>query len=176
MQFIIVTCMVISDIKLFRWNILFPSPFPPLHVKCSTASVMLSWLCIQLNKCQRHLIMRAGWKQLVQNLKKIKNSCVDKMKSNKNFIFVFCLLNLFTLPVRRSRSHGRHCSVNSSCYLHIKFTIFFTPATADSSQIRLPPLAAASSFPLKTTLNLAAVGQPVWCLLLAFTLSDFCPT
>lgn len=170
-HFIAVTCTVISDIKLF------PSPFPSLRVQneCSPAGVTLNWLRIQLNKCQRHVIMRAGWKQLVRNLKrKKKNSCVDKMKSSKNFIFVLCSLNLFTLPVERSRSRGRHWSVNSSCYLRIKFTIVFTPAPVHSSQIGLPPPAAASSFTVKTTLNWAAFGRPVWCLLLAFTLSDLC--
>lgn len=44
-----------------------------------------------------------------------------------------CSLNLFTLPV----SSGGRQSVNSSCYLYIKFTIAFASAPLASDQIRL---------------------------------------
>lgn len=57
----------------------------------TSAGVMLNWLCIQLNKCQRHQIMRAGWKQLLQNLKKKKPVVLTKWSPVKWKLY-FCLL------------------------------------------------------------------------------------
>lgn len=77
------------------------------------------------------------------------------MESSQVKTLFFYSLNLFTPPVS---SNSSHWSVSSSCYLHIKFTIVFTSAALDSSQICLPPLTAASSFTVKTSLNLTRVS------------------